>query len=119
MKQIMKRTIAGLASAMSLLTTRLALAQTSTASSVTLSNPLNTTDFMVVLNNFLAFLFTDIVLPLVVIMVLVGAIQFMTSSGNPEKVSQANKTLIYAAIGVVVALLATSAVSIIKSILGS
>lgn len=105
-------------SVVSFLAVRLAFAQTSTTGSVTLSNPLNTTDFTVVLNNFLGFLFTDIVLPLAVIMVLVGAIQFMTSSGNPEKVSQAKKTLIYAGIGVVVALLATSAVSIIKSILG-
>jgi hypothetical protein len=106
------------ASAVSFLATRFAMAETSTASNIVLTNPLTAPDFTTVLNNFLNFLFTDIVLPLMVIMVLVGAIQFMTSAGNPEKVTQAKNTLIYAAIGVAVALLATSATSIIKSILG-
>jgi hypothetical protein len=103
-----------------LLLTKIAAAQTTTnaTNSVSLTNPLNTTSSTVVLANVLGFLVTDIVLPLAVIMVLVGAIQFMTSAGNPEKVSQAKKTLIYAAIGVVVALLATGATSIIQSILG-
>ena len=121
--RIMAKSVKGIVaigiSAMSFLAARLALAQTSTASSsITLTNPLNTTDFSVVLNNFPNFLFTDIVLPLTVIMVLVGAVEFMTSAGDPEKVSRAKNTLIYAAIGVVVAGLATSATSIIKSIIG-
>lgn len=124
----MKKSVRGAAmmaaAFVSLLATRYAFAQTSSgsttgsnASSVTLVNPLGTTDFSTVLNNFINFLSTDIILPLAVIMVLVGAIQFMTSSGNPEKVSRANKTLLYAAIGVVVALLASEVTSIIKSIL--
>jgi hypothetical protein len=116
MKKIIKKVMAVGTSAVSLLVTRLALAQD--ANNLKLTNPLNTTDFSVVLNNFLNFLFTDIVLPLTVIMVLVGAVEFMTSAGDPEKVSRAKNTLIYAAIGVVVAGLATSATSIIKSIIG-
>ena len=119
MKKMIKKAVAIGISTTSLLAARLALAQTSTASSsITLTNPLTSPDLSVVLNNFLGFLFTDIVLPLAVIMVLVGAVQFMTSAGDPEKVSRAKNTLIYAAIGVVVAGLATSATSIIKSIIG-
>ena len=61
------------------------------------------------------FLFWDIAAPLATIMVLVGAFQLITSSGDPEKVSQGKKTITYAAIGLVVALIAGGIVSIIQS----
>lgn len=43
---------------------------------------------------------------LAVIMFLVAAYRYLTSSGEPEKVGKANKTLLYGAIAVVVGLLA-------------
>jgi hypothetical protein len=61
------------------------------------------------------FLFWDIAVPLSVIMVLVGAFQLITSAGDPEKVSQGRKTILYAAVGLAVALVAGSVVTIIKS----
>lgn len=84
---------------------------------VSLMNPLNTTSFPTVVNNVIAFLSTDVAIPLTVIMVLVGAFQMMTSSGDPEKFGKARKTLTYAAIGLAVALIATGITSIIQSIL--
>lgn len=65
------------------------------------------------------FLFWDIATPLSVIMVLVGAFQLITSSGDPEKVSKGRKTIMYAAIGLAVALLAGSVVNIVKSFVGA
>jgi uncharacterized membrane protein len=64
------------------------------------------------------FLFWDIAVPLSVIMVLVGAFKLITSSGDPEKVSEGRKTILYAAVGLAVALVAGGIVSIIKSLLG-
>ena len=84
---------------------------------VSLINPLNTTSFPTVVNNVIAFLSTDVAIPLTVIMVLVGAFQMMTSSGEPEKFGKARKTLTYAAVGLVIALVATGITTIIQSIL--
>ena len=41
-----------------------------------------------------------------VIMVLVAGYYYVTSAGNPEKAGKANKTLLYAAIGIAVAIIA-------------
>jgi hypothetical protein len=85
---------------------------------VTLTDPLGGNEtFLSVLNNIAAFLFTDIAVPLSVIMVLVGAFQFMTGAGDAEKISKAKKTIMYAAIGFAIALIASGVSSIIKSIL--
>ena len=64
------------------------------------------------------FLFWDVAAPLSTIMVLVGAFQLITSAGNPEKVSQGRKTILYAAIGLAIALVAGGIVSLIKSLIG-
>jgi hypothetical protein len=61
------------------------------------------------------FLFWDIAMPLSVIMVLVGAFKFMTSAGDPEKVSEARKTILYAAVGFAIACLCGAVTNIIKS----
>ncbi|MEK7195481.1 MAG: pilin [Patescibacteria group bacterium] len=54
--------------------------------------------------------------PIAVIMVLVGGFQMMTAAGNPEQFSTGKKTLLYAAIGLVVILAAKSVPVIISSI---
>ncbi len=64
------------------------------------------------------FLFLDVAAPLSVIMVLVGAFQLITSSGDPEKVSQGRKTILYAAVGLAVALIAGGVVDLIKNFIG-
>lgn len=83
----------------------------------TLTNPLTTTDITVVLANFNVFLLA-IAAPICGIMVVWGGFQMITSRGNPEKFSEGKKTLLYAAVGFVVIIFATSVVPLIKSIFG-
>ena len=83
-----------------------------------LVNPLgSTTSFSDVLGAIGSFLLA-IAVPLCGIMVVVGGFQMLTSAGDPTKFSNGKKTLIYAAVGFVVVLLASSVVPVIKSILG-
>jgi hypothetical protein len=106
------------------MTAAAAFAQVQNASNpIPLCDPLGTNcqqgteTFLSVLNNVAGFLFTDIAIPLATIMVLVGAFQFMTGGGDPEKISRARKTILYAAIGFAIALIASGVSSIIKSVL--
>jgi len=55
--------------------------------------------------------------PLCGIMVIVGGFQMMTAAGNPTKFSNGRKTLIYAAVGFVIVLFASSIVPLLKNIL--
>jgi Type IV secretion system pilin len=84
---------------------------------LTLPNPLGSqSSFTSVVANVTGFLLNDIAIPLTAIMALVGGFQMITAAGDPEKFSSGRKTLTYAVIGFVVVLLASSVVSIIKSI---
>lgn len=58
-----------------------------------------------------------IALPIVTLMVLIGAFQIMTAGGNAEKVTKGRNTIMYAAIGFVVILFASGITGIIRSIL--
>lgn len=60
-----------------------------------------------------------ILIVLSVMMVLAAAYMYVTSSGDSEKVSKATKTITYAAIGVVAALLAKGVPVLVASILGA
>ena len=52
-----------------------------------------------------------------VIFILWGAFEFVTGGGDPEKVSSAKKRLLYAAIGIALALLANGVDDILRNIL--
>lgn len=56
---------------------------------------------------------------LAVIMALLAAFQFVREGGNPEKISEARQKLIWAAVGIGVALMAKGFVPVIQSILGA
>lgn len=105
-----------------LVTAEVAFAQNA-SNPVKLCDPLGTNcqtgneTFISIANNIAGFLFTDIAIPLAVIMVLVGAFQMMTSAGEPEKISQAKKTMTYAAIGFGIALVAGGITQLIKNVL--
>ena len=89
---------------------------TSLVRAQTLTDPLGGSESFTSISTAVAvFLFWDIALPLCTIMVLVGAFQLITSSGEPEKVSQGRKTILYAAVGFAIALVAGSITNIIKS----
>lgn len=68
-------------------------------------------------NRIINFLFT-IAIPLTAILVLVGGFQMITAAGKPEKFSTGKKTIVYAAVGFAVVLLAKSVVPIIQSFVG-
>ncbi len=50
---------------------------------------------------------------LAVLIILFGAFKFITSSGNPENIAKARETIIYAVVGLVVAMLAEVIVSFV------
>lgn len=87
------------------------------AQSIPLTNPLGAnSSWTTVMTSVLSFLFWDVATPLCVIMVLVGAFQMMSAGGDPEKFSNGRRTLMYAAIGFVVALLAGGLTSLLTGI---
>lgn len=55
---------------------------------------------------------------LTIIFVLVAAFKYLTAAGDPEKVKSAGNTLLYAAIAVVVALIAKGLPMIVSSFIG-
>ena len=56
---------------------------------------------------------------LAVIFVLVAAFRYLTAGGDPEKVGKANHSLVYAAVAVVVALLARAVPTIVATFMGA
>lgn len=55
---------------------------------------------------------------LTIIFVLVAAFRYLTAAGEPEKVKKAGQTLLYAAIAVIVALIAKGLPLIVSSFIG-
>ncbi len=53
-----------------------------------------------------------------VIAFLIAGFFYITAAGNPEKITRANKMVLYGIIGVVVALLSMSVVVVIRNFLG-
>jgi hypothetical protein len=85
-------------------------------SSIPLVNPLGSScnDLSCPLNLIIDFLFT-IAIPLCAIMVLIGGFYMVTSSGDPAKVTKGRKTILYAAGGFAVILLAKGVSTLITS----
>jgi len=55
---------------------------------------------------------------LAVIFVIVAAFKYLTAAGDPEKVKSANHQLIYAAVAIIVALVARAIPSIVSTLIG-
>ncbi|MFC1789404.1 hypothetical protein ACFLYY_00305 [Patescibacteria group bacterium] len=58
------------------------------------------------------------VMALAVIFILMGALTFITAGGDPEKPMKARQYLIFAAVGIIVALIAKAVPAIMKSVIG-
>lgn len=83
----------------------------------TVPTPLtNTTDVQDLVKGAIQWIFWGLIV-LSVIMALVSAYKYVTAAGDPDKVSSASKTLLYAAIGVAVALVAAGVPLIVESFL--
>lgn len=84
---------------------------------IILENPLGQgTTFIDLLNN----IFTKMLVfvgAIVTVMILIGAFQMMFASGNPEKFAKGQKTILYAVIGFIIALIAKGIVAIVQSLL--
>jgi len=78
------------------------------------TNPLSCPDLGCVVTKIIHGLFI-LAIPVVTIMVLVGGFQIMTAGGDPEKLKNGKKTVLYAAIGFIVIGLAESVAYIIQN----
>ncbi|KKR46641.1 MAG: hypothetical protein A3A97_03860 [Candidatus Terrybacteria bacterium RIFCSPLOWO2_01_FULL_40_23] len=59
------------------------------------------------------------VMAIALMMILVAAFYFLTGGGNPQNIEKAKQTLLYAIVGVIVAILPKAIIAIIGSLLGS
>ena len=59
-----------------------------------------------------------IIVAVVIILVILGALNIMTSAGSPEKVKAGRDQIMYAAIGMVIAIIARAVPSIVRAIVG-
>ena len=57
------------------------------------------------------------IMAIAVVMIIWGAIDYLTSAGDTDKLKTANQKILYAAIGIVIALLAKAVPSIVLSIM--
>ena len=58
-------------------------------------------------------------IPITSLMVVIGGVMFMTSGGDPKKVEQAKKLLLYAVIGLAIILLSKTIAAVIENVLTS
>ncbi len=85
--------------------------------SITLYNPLAGTDSVIgVINKIITGLQT-VAIPIVAIMIFIGAFQILFAGGNPEKFKTGKKTILYTVIGYAIILIAGGITSIIEDLL--
>lgn len=84
----------------------------------TLNNPLTATTIPDVLNSIanVLILFAS---PILAIMIIWGAFQYLTAAGNPEKAKSGSQTITYAVIGFIIILVSKGIAAIIRQILGT
>lgn len=81
------------------------------------SNSSGTLDIPGIINRIGKWLF-DILMAVAVVMILVGALMYVFSGGSAEKVQTANKMIVYAVIGVAIALLSKVVVATVQYFVG-
>src|SRR4051812_16443335 len=84
--------------------------------SLILQNPLGTDDFIVVLNKVIDFMIY-VAIPVCTIMVLTGAYKLATSAGDPAKVKEGRDTILYAAGGFIVVILAKGVAGFVQALI--
>jgi len=83
-----------------------------------IENPLGTESFTELVNRIATWVF-NIGIALATVMFLWGALLFMTSGGSPERVAQAKRTMVWAAVGLVVCLCGAGITILIRNLLGA
>lgn len=84
---------------------------------LTIENPLQSDDVADIVKGIWKVIFT-IAIAVVPLMAIVAGFMFMTAGGNPEKVNQAKKFLLWLVVGTAIILLAGGIVQFIRKILG-
>ncbi|KPJ55220.1 hypothetical protein AMJ47_01825 [Parcubacteria bacterium DG_72] len=105
----MKKVLTGVTTASLLILPALALAQGATAPTV---------DIFTALATLTDYLFT-ILLIVAVIFLIIAAFTFISASGDPDKVGKARNFVLYALIGIAVAVAAKGLVALIQTIMGA
>ena len=80
-----------------------------------ISNPLTADSFTDLINNIAGWIFT-LAIPLAALMFMFGGFQFLVSGGSEEKVTKAKKTMLWAAVGLMVCLIGAGFTGIIKEL---
>ena len=88
------------------------------AQGVTIPNPLSAGNFGDLLTQIVTAV-GALIATLGTIMLIWAGILYLTSGGSPERTGNAKKALIYAIVGIIVGLAATTIVTIIKGIIGA
>ena len=106
----MKKLLTGIITVSLLVLPVVALAQAAAPSTVP---SYSGTQMLAILHNFINWLFT-IFLIISVIFLIIAAFTFITAEGDPEKVTKAKKFVLYALIGVAVAVGAHGLVALVR-----
>jgi len=81
-----------------------------------IENPLGTTNFAELVSRIAAWVF-NIAIALATVVFLWGGLQFLVSGGNEQKVAQAKRTMLWAAIGLGVCLIGSGFTQLIRQLL--
>lgn len=86
------------------------------AQGITIQNPLNANSIEELIDSLINAIFwlAVVVVPL---MIIVGALYYITSGGSPEKIKTAKNIILYAAIGFLIVLFAKGIISVIRDVL--
>jgi len=88
-------------------------------SAVTVENPINYNNFSDLIIKGIVPVVSTVIGGVATIMVLWAAILFLTSAGDPNRLGKAKTALMWAIIGIAVALAASGIVALIKKIIGT
>ena len=111
--KILKNTISGFLSSIILLSTKVALA---TSTTINVPNPIGATSTIEIINRITNYLMW-IAIVSAPMMIIVAAFTFLTSGGNERKVATAKKMLMWAIIGIALVVVSKGVVSLIREFL--
>ncbi len=84
---------------------------------IAIENPLQADSFTELIYNIVNFLFR-LSLPVGALMIVIAAYGFLTSAGDPEKVSRAKRIIIWTLVGIIVLFLSVAILAALQSMLG-
>jgi len=92
-------------------------ASVDSSNGITIRNPLDATEFEVIIDNVVNFIFNIAVL-LAPLMIIIAGFLFVTAGGNAEQISRARAIIIWTAVGFLIILLSRGIMGLIKTLLG-